>query len=190
MAEVIYTRKETDAEVNNIAVEDGQIIYTKEGHVFMDFGASRIPMQNTPDDEVNNTSTNSVQNKVIKEYVDNSISVIDNKIHNGTILWENPDDTINFTHQTITLNSDNYNVILWFFKRKIDQNIIINTVFTIKGIGGMAVGIDYDGTTMRRGFDYVDDKHYEFSNANKPTEEANNTLIPMYAVGFETDLFS
>lgn len=190
MAEVIYTRKETDEEVNNIAVQDGQLIYTKDGHVFMDFGVNRIPMQNTPDDEVSNTSTNSVQNKVIKEYVDNSISVIDNKIHNGTILWENPDDTISFSSQTITLNSDDYNIILWFFKRKTDQNIIVNTVFTIKGIGGMAIGVDSDSGTMRRGFDYIDDTHYEFSSCNKPSGLSNDTLIPMYAVGFETDLFN
>lgn len=111
-------------------------------------------------------------------------------IDGGKLLWVNPDDTVDFLPQSITLNSIEYNSILWLFKRKKDQDIIGCSVFTIKGIGGMAVTIDSDGVTLRRGFDFFDDDLYTFGNCNRPDMISNNALIPMYAIGFETNLFN
>lgn len=110
MAEVKYTRKETDAELNNVTIEDGQLIYTKEGHIFMDYDEDRIPMQNTPDSVMSNSSNNSVSNSVIKQYVDNAVNIIENKI-GSIVAWTNTDIASSFGSQTITLETSmsNYN---------------------------------------------------------------------------------
>lgn len=72
---VEFKRVQTDAEVENIDIKDGQLIYTGTGKTFMDYGNQRIPTGSggssvTVDTEMSDTSENAVQNKVIKEYVD------------------------------------------------------------------------------------------------------------------------
>lgn len=73
MAKVDFKRVSTNAEVENIDIKDGQFIVTGEGKSFVDFGSQRKPIAGTPDTEMSDTSTNSVENKVIKEYVDSEI---------------------------------------------------------------------------------------------------------------------
>ena len=72
---VEFKRVQTDAEVENIDIKDGQLIYTGTGKTFMDYGNQRIPTGSGAepvevDTEMSDTSENAVQNKVIKEYVD------------------------------------------------------------------------------------------------------------------------
>lgn len=43
MAKVEFKRVETDAEVENIDIKDGQLIYTGTGKTYMDYGNERIP---------------------------------------------------------------------------------------------------------------------------------------------------
>ena len=43
MPKVDFKRVETDAEVENIEIKDGQLIYSKSGKTFMDYGTERIP---------------------------------------------------------------------------------------------------------------------------------------------------
>lgn len=104
MAEVMFKRKETDSEVNSYAIQDGQLWFTKEGHVFMDYDEDRIPMQNTPDSVMDDSSNNSVSNSVIKQYVDNAIDSIENRI-NSIVAWQNASVTSSFGSQTITLTT-------------------------------------------------------------------------------------
>lgn len=72
---VEFKRVQTDAEVENIDIKDGQLIYTGTGKTYMDYGNERIPTGSgggsvDVDTEMSDTSENAVQNKVIKEYVD------------------------------------------------------------------------------------------------------------------------
>lgn len=85
MAKVEFTRVETDEEVENINIKDGQLIYTGTGKTYMDYGNQRIPTGSggssvDVDTEMSDISENAVQNKVIKEYVDNEIETVNNKI--------------------------------------------------------------------------------------------------------------
>lgn len=73
MAKVDFRRVATNAEINNIEVKDGQFIVTGEGKSFIDYNNRRIPTNGTPDTEMSDTSTNSVENKIVKKYVDDSI---------------------------------------------------------------------------------------------------------------------
>ena len=43
MAKVEFTRVETDEEVEDISIKDGQLIYSKSGKTYMDYGDERIP---------------------------------------------------------------------------------------------------------------------------------------------------
>ena len=43
MPKVEFKRVETDEEVENINIKDGQLIYSKTGKTFMDYGNERIP---------------------------------------------------------------------------------------------------------------------------------------------------
>jgi hypothetical protein len=71
MAKVEFTRVQTNAEVENIDIKDGQFIVTGEGKTFVDYGEDRIGIGGTPDIQMSDSSTNSVENRVIKGYVDN-----------------------------------------------------------------------------------------------------------------------
>ena len=71
MAKVDFRRVATNAEVENIDIVDGQFIVSGEGKSFVDFGNERKSIAGTPDTEMSDVSTNSVENKVVKEYIDN-----------------------------------------------------------------------------------------------------------------------
>lgn len=113
MPKVEFKRVETDEEVENINIKDGQLIYTGTGKTYMDYGNQRIPTGSggssvEVDTEMSDTSENAVQNKVIKEYVDNqtltfsdiypvgSIYMSINNVNPSTLFggtWEQIKDT-------------------------------------------------------------------------------------------------
>lgn len=73
MAKVKFIRKETKEQINNLDIVDGQFIVCGDGSVYVDYGTERKSIGGTPDTSMSDTSVNSVQNKVIKEYVDTGI---------------------------------------------------------------------------------------------------------------------
>ena len=70
MAKVKFIRKETKEQINNLDIVDGQFIVCGDGSVYVDYGTERKSIGGTPDTSMSDTSVNSVQNKVIKKYVD------------------------------------------------------------------------------------------------------------------------
>ena len=91
MAKVDFKRVKTNAEVNNIDIKDGNFIVTGEGKTFIDYENERKAIGGTPDIEMSDTSTNSVENRVIKQYVDeNSIkNILPEVIFEGKCLFAN-----------------------------------------------------------------------------------------------------
>ena len=73
MGKVLFKRIEDSANINNIEIEDGSFIVTGDGKIYVDYGEDRIPTSGTPDTEMSDRSRNTVENKVIKEYVDNNV---------------------------------------------------------------------------------------------------------------------
>ena len=71
MAKVLFKRIEDSGNIDNVEVEDGSFIVTGDGKTYIDYGEDRIPTSGTPDSEMSDISRNTVENKVIKEYVDN-----------------------------------------------------------------------------------------------------------------------
>lgn len=87
MAKVNFKRIENSENIDTIDVVDGNFIITGDGKSYIDYGTDRIPTAGTPDTEMSDTSRNTVENKVIKEYVDNiSSDTGSNYLKFGNIL--------------------------------------------------------------------------------------------------------
>ena len=95
MAKVNFKRVQSVDDLSNLDIIDGNFIVTGDGKTYIDYGNERKGIGGTPDLEMSDTSTNSVQNKVIKEYIDNindnvlsSIEEVENKtLKIGKQLW-------------------------------------------------------------------------------------------------------
>ena len=70
MAKVSFKRIEDSALIDNYPIVDGSYYITKDGKSYADYDDLRVPIGGTPDSAMSDRSTNSVQNKVVKEYVD------------------------------------------------------------------------------------------------------------------------
>ena len=74
MAKVNFKRIQNSSQIDNLPVEDGAFIVTGDGKSYVDYGNDRIPTNGTLDTEISDTSRNAVENKVIKEYVDDTVA--------------------------------------------------------------------------------------------------------------------
>lgn len=106
MAKVNFKRIENSENINTIDINDGNFIVTGDGKSYIDYGTDRIPTSGTPDTEMSDTSRNTVENKVIKGYVDTISSS-----HEPFLLWRNPNRNAPFSVQTITLSTDDYDYL-------------------------------------------------------------------------------
>jgi len=70
MANVLFKRIEDSSLIDNYPIVDGSYYVTKDGKSYVDYDNQRVPIGGTPDDTMSDRSTNAVQNKVVKEYVD------------------------------------------------------------------------------------------------------------------------
>lgn len=82
MAKVKFKRFLSDNDLENVNIEDGSFIVTKDGTSYIDYVDERVPFGGTSDDEMSDTSINSVKNKVIKSYVDSEIDNASDEISN------------------------------------------------------------------------------------------------------------
>jgi len=73
MAKVKFKRIPCSSQINDLPIEDGSFVITGDGKSYIDYGNDRIPTNGTLDTEISDTSRNAVENKVIKEYVDDAI---------------------------------------------------------------------------------------------------------------------
>lgn len=81
MAKVNFIRRHTNVEVDEEPIVDGNFIVTGDGGVFIDYGTERIAIGGSiiVDSTMSDTSTNPVQNKVVKEYTDGKVKTINTK---------------------------------------------------------------------------------------------------------------
>lgn len=91
MAKVNFKRIEDSSQIDDVAIEDGSFIVTGDGKSYIDYGENRVPTSGTPDSAMSDSSTNTVENKVIKEYVDDTVTdAIDslqlNLVENGDAI--------------------------------------------------------------------------------------------------------
>jgi hypothetical protein len=120
-----------------------------------------------------------------------------NEHYEGKILWTNPNPTSSMAGNTeINLSSSDYDVLEVFYKvRHINEPV--SSTKTLKGysIGLCGGGYYADGiATYTRTIGRTDDTHFNSGEAfgvNKSSDFTNNDmLIPIYIVGYKTNIFN
>ena len=185
MGKVLFKRIEDSGNINNIEIEDGSFIVTGDGKIYVDYGEDRIPTSGTPDTEMSDRSRNTVENNVIKNYVDTKCQ------SNGKILWTNPNPSSSFIGQTITLSSSDYDV-LEIYSTQTKSNTRLQVTKVIKGYDGVMFTIGDTGSSIRRTLTRVSDTSYTVGNVQGPQDISGNNdyVIPIYVIGYKTGLFS
>ena len=197
MAWTKFKRIEDSNNINTINFEDGAFIITKDGKSYVDFDDERVPIAGTPDDEMDDTSRNTVENKVVKEYVDDSIATAKNDMSikiGGKIIWTNQNLTSNFGAQTITLNEslDNYDMYEILVAQSTSNTRLMSTGRIPVGHGTI---ISYNtssylyrptGTIVNGSTIYFEDGKAVVSGT---VSLANDSIIPAYVIAYKTGLF-
>ena len=110
-----------------------------------------------------------------------------------TKLWENPDLTVSFEPQTITLNSADYDFLLCLFGFSLGNNYTPSTLIIPKGRTAYA-NFAYPSTAGSRNFArpliYESDTSYNvgaciFSTGSTGTTTENANLVPLAIYGFK-----
>lgn len=185
MAKVLFKRIADSSLIDDYDIEDGSFWVTGDGKTFIDYNGERISIAGTPDTEMSDRSTNSVQNNVVKSYVDTSIANIKPKI-----LWTNPNPTTGISGQTITLASNDCDMLLWIIKRTADADFLISATI-INEYNVFMNTVTGGGLTARKGATYLGNNVYEIGQTTLGDgTQDNNYLVPLYVIGYNTGLFS
>ena len=144
--------------------------------------------------DINANSSVPVANKVQASDMNEIKSVVNAGINqvngiSGQILWTNNSPSASFSSQSITLSSNNYDLLVWIFKRNNSTDYMTSPVFVVKTFDGIATTVDSSGNTVRRGISYTDMTTYALADASS-TAVDNSYLIPLYVVGYNTGLWS
>lgn len=205
MAKVSFKRIENSLDIGNVPIVDGQITYTKDGKTYLDYEGQRVVVNGTPDTTMSDTSTNAIANSTVKNYVDTKINDVNSNMPDGgKILWANPNPTYSFASQTITLNSDDYDLLEIYYNQG-TNNTKCYSVKVLKGYGfDMLVmtnfneGVSQTAGARLRIATYVSDTSYSIGSGMErnnlgqsvaPTIN-NNGAIPLYIIGYKTELFN
>ena len=157
MAEVKFKRIEDSADINDVPITDGQLIYTKNGVQFMDYGTDRI----------------------------NLTSVLSSV--EGTIVWQNEHPEYGFAETNITLDDDNYDMYLFICQPGGSEGNVMITDYFVKNWGTL---IQYSGELTRK-IMYVNNNIYKITDCvDRQGVTENNWIIPLYVIGYKTNIFS
>lgn len=110
-------------------------------------------------------------------------------LNNSILLWENPDPTVEFPAQEITLASNDYDILEVFYLYANNSNII-NSCRLKKGSSGRLFTIASIGNTYYRGITYSSPLSYQSGNGYKSASGSSDTLdnsilIPLYIYGYK-----
>ena len=101
----------------------------------------------------------------------------------GKILWTNPNSTVEFHAQSITLSSSDYDTLEWYFRVARDKEYVMVTK-TIKGWSGKIINYNDDGSLRYRYMNRNNDISYGITSPG-----FDGALVPMYVIGYKTGLF-
>lgn len=110
----------------------------------------------------------------------------------GKVLWTNSDPTISISRDTdITLSSSDYDILKVYY-RLANNNNRLNVAETIKGYDFMLNAIGAKGIGLRRFITRKSDTSYTINTYAGGSMEGDTSmyLIPIYIVGYKTELFS
>jgi hypothetical protein len=186
-----FKRIDDSNNIDDIDFEDGAFIVTKDGKSYTDFDDERVPIAGTPDNEMSDTSRNTVENKVIKEYVDTELNSYEPK---GKIIWTNPNPTNNFDAQTITLDEslDNYDEYEILVLQSTTNSRLISTGRIPVGHGTI-ISYNTSSYLYRPTGTIVSGDTISFEDGKgvvgTTVTVQNESIVPMYVIGYNTGLF-
>lgn len=108
--------------------------------------------------------------------------------NDSKILWTNPNPNSEFASQQITLKSNNYNELIWFYVHYASSNTIMSST-SIKGYGTIISVPNSQGALARRQITRNSDTKFTIGAVEGSTTDLSN-LVPLYVVGKKTELFS
>lgn len=154
--------------------------------------ANKVALNKNPDvPEINKVTADNMNE--IKNVINNAINEINKSISNlsGKILWtnSNPDIAIN-ENTDITLSSSDYDMLEIYYKLAIDNNKVQS--FKIpKGYDFTLDSIGYQGLALRRFVNRNSDTSYTIASySGENVANSGNYIIPIYIVGYKTNLFN
>lgn len=112
---------------------------------------------------------------------------------NGTILWENPNPTADFTAQTITLSSSDYDMLEILYRSNAVGGIYFGG--NRKILKGYGTQLDWNSisSTNRwsRRMTPVSDTAFSVGDSTLVNTGAltNDQCVPLYIIGYKTGLF-
>ena len=202
---VLFKRKTTD-EIEQLEIEDGSLIYNVDnGKTYMDYGNERIQTggnadtmiyvgDEEPTDEdiklwIDTPTSETKASEIVTEYTESDkVGYCTNYINglNGKILWTNPNPTSSFASQTITLSSDDYDMLEIIYMT-FNTNNQVSSVKILKGYNTRVITSLSNGTVYTRDYTYNSDTSYTIGNT---TSGNDSNLYPIYIIGYKTGLFS
>lgn len=118
-----------------------------------------------------------------------SLSDLINKLYNDSkILWANPSPNLEFASQQITLNSSDYDELIWFYVHYASSNTILSQI-SIKGFGTFISVPNSQGVSARRQITRNSDTRFMVGAVEGSTTDISN-LVPLYVIGKKTGLFN
>ena len=123
---------------------------------------------------------------------------IENAINNlkGTILWKNTNSNLSFAKQTISLldNIENYDRYEIIYKNWISHEYYLTTGLIPVGLNtrfnALSSTITWRNVLSMSGKNFQFDNGTSYTSYNGSTSEANENCIPVYVIGYKTDLFT
>lgn len=154
--------------------------------------ADKVALNENPNvAEINKVTADNMNE--IKNVINNVTDEINKSISNlsGKILWANSNPNIDINENTdITLSSSDYDMLEIYYKLAIDNNKVQS--FKIpKGYDFTLDSIGYQGVGLRRFVNRNSDTSYtiaSYSGGN--IANSGNYIIPLYIVGYKTNLFN
>lgn len=193
MAKVKFKRISSSSQIDNLPVEDGAFIVTGDGKSYIDYGNNRVPTNGTLDDEMSDLSSNAVENKVIKEYIDNNTNSL-----KPTVLWTNPNPNSKFSASQITLSSGDYDFLeIYYYDWGFDSIAWkdVKCVKTLKGYNTVLetlISYNSNAYAATRRMGYVNNTSLQVDNCYSLIQEntfstiiSNAWCIPIKIYGYK-----
>lgn len=119
-------------------------------------------------------------------------------ISGGKLLWTNPNPTSSFASQTVTLSSDDYDMLEIFYYDYVGTNNMYSTKLIKGNSGNLMAMFQYNdhGYIGSRKVLYNSDTSYMFTNGVTIVQSDNfnragtgEWCVPIYIIGYKTGLF-
>lgn len=121
----------------------------------------------------------------IKSVVNNNATELSNL--KPVLLWTNPNPTSSFASQTITLSSNDYDMLKVIYLYNLTSGLA-GAQELYKGYGTRISYISSGNTPVQRTLTRNSDTSFVLSSTSGASTDDNN-IVPLYIIGYKTGLF-